>query len=109
MDYLSWVAPAVGAAALLVAFGLANWVGKQPAGNERMREIAGFIQEGSMAFLKREYKTMVFVVIALVIILGFGIDWITAILFVFGALFSVLAGYFGMSVATKGNVRTANA
>ena len=109
MDYLSWVAPAVGAAALLVAFGLVNWVGKQPAGNERMREIAGFIQEGSMAFLKREYRTMVFVVIALVLILGFGIDWVTAILFVFGALFSVLAGYFGMNVATKGNVRTAHA
>ncbi len=109
MDYLSWVAPAVGAAALLVAFGLANWVGKQPAGNERMREIAGFIQEGAMAFLKREYRTMVVVVIALVLILGFGIDWVTAILFVFGALFSVLAGYFGMDVATKGNVRTANA
>ena len=107
MNGLVWIAPVVGIVALCVAYVLASWIGKQSTGNERMTEIAGFIHEGAMAFLKREYRTMVIVVIALFIILGFGINWVTAILYVCGAAFSVLAGFFGMQVATKGNVRTA--
>ncbi len=107
MNGLVWIAPVVGIVALCVAYVLASWIGKQSTGNERMTEIAGFIHEGAMAFLKREYRTMVIVVIALFIILGLGINWVTAILYVCGAAFSVLAGFFGMQVATKGNVRTA--
>ena len=103
------VAPVVGIVALAVALGLAKWIGGVDAGNDRMKEISGYIHEGAMAFLKREYKTMIIVVVALTIILGIAINWTTAILYVFGAAFSVLAGFFGMQVATKGNVRTASA
>lgn len=107
MGNLVWIAPAVGAAALAVAFALAKWIGRQSTGTDRMTEIAGFIHEGAMAFLKREYRTMVVVVVVLTVVLGVGINWTTAVLYVCGALFSVLAGFFGMQVATKGNVRTA--
>ncbi len=109
MNAWYYVAPAVGGIALVVAAVLASWIGKQSTGNERMTELAGFIHEGAMAFLKREYKTMIIVVILLTVVLGFGISWVTAGLYVFGAIFSVLAGFFGMQVATKGNVRTTNA
>ena len=101
------VAPVVGIVALAVALGLAKWIGGVDAGNDRMKEISGYIHEGAMAFLKREYKTMIIVVVVLTVILGIAINWTTAILYVFGAAFSVLAGFFGMQVATKGNVRTA--
>ena len=107
MNGLVWIAPVVGIVALCVAYVLASWIGKQSTGNERMTEIAGFIHEGAMAFLKREYRTMIIVVAVLFVILGIGINWVTAILYVCGAAFSVLAGFFGMQVATKGNVRTA--
>ena len=107
---IGWIAPAAAAIGLIVAFVLASWIGKQEVGNDRMKEISGYIHEGAMAFLKREYKTMIIVIVVLFLAIGFLLkSWITACLYVFGALFSVLAGYFGMSVATKGNVRTANA
>lgn len=106
---INWIAPIVAIIGLFVAFCLASWVGRADAGNEKMKEIAGFIREGAMAFLKREYRTMVIVIIALFLLIGFAINWISAILYVVGAFLSVLAGYFGMNVATKGNVRTANA
>ncbi|MBK5246316.1 MAG: sodium/proton-translocating pyrophosphatase, partial [Peptostreptococcaceae bacterium] len=106
---LAIIAPIVAIIALLFAYGLAAWINKVDEGTERMKEIAGFIREGSMAFLRREYKTMVFVVLALFLLIGFAVGWLTAGLYVIGALFSVLAGFFGMKVATKGNVRTANA
>lgn len=109
MNALAIIAPISGALALIVAWGLASWVGKVDEGTDRMKEIAGYIREGAMAFLKREYKTMIVVILVLFLVLGFGISWITAILYVFGSVFSVLAGFFGMTVATKGNVRTANA
>ena len=109
MGALVWLAPVVGVVALLVALYLAKWISKQSTGNERMTEIAGFIHEGAMAFLKREYKTMVIVVVVLVLLIGFAINWVTAALYLVGALFSVLAGFFGMNVATQGNVRTAAA
>ena len=109
MSGLSFVAPVVGIVALLVAFGLAKWIGSQSTGNERMTEIAGFIHEGAMAFLKREYRTMIIVVVVLTVVLAVFISPVTAVLYVIGACFSVLAGNFGMQVATKGNVRTANA
>ncbi|MDD4583139.1 MAG: sodium-translocating pyrophosphatase, partial [Eubacteriales bacterium] len=109
MNTLAILAPVCAVLALIVAYALSAWINKVDEGTDRMREIAGFIREGSMAFLRREYKTMVIVIVILFLILGFFISWITAILYVIGALFSVLAGYFGMRVATKGNVRTANA
>ncbi len=109
MDKLVYVAPIVGAVALVVALVLTKWITKQSTGNARMTEISGFIHEGAMAFLGREYRTMIIVVVVLAVVLGFGINWVTAALYVFGAAFSVLAGYFGMQVATRGNVRTAAA
>ncbi len=94
---------------LVVAFCLYAWIRKTEEGTDRMKEIAGFIREGAMAFLGREYKYMAIVIVALFLLIGIGISWITAVLYVFGALLSVLAGFFGMKVATLGNVRTANA
>ena len=105
----AWIALICAAVGLVVAFGLASWVGKQEAGNDRMKEISGFIREGAFAFLKKEYKTMAIVIVVLFIIISFCINLTSGILYVIGALLSVLAGFFGMNVATKGNVRTANA
>lgn len=109
MENLLWLAPAAGVLALAFAFFKAAWVSRQDAGNERMQEIADAIHEGSMAFLKREYSVLVFFVAALFALLAWVIDLKTAISFLAGAIASVLAGYIGMSVATKANVRTANA
>ena len=107
---MSYIAPVAAALGLLVAFGLASWIKKEDEGTDRMREIAGYIREGAMAFLTREYRTMIFVVAVLFLALGLGLNsWTTAILYLVGACLSVLAGYFGMNVATRGNVRTANA
>ena len=104
----SWIAPAAAAVGLIVAFLLAGWISRQDEGTDRMKEIAGYIREGAMAFLKREYRTMVIVIVVLFLAIGILLhSWVTAVLYVLGALLSVLAGYFGMSVATKGNVRTA--
>lgn len=108
-DVLIWVAPIVGVVALVIALVLANWIGRQDAGTDRMKEIAGYIHEGAMAFLGKEYRVMLIVVVVLALVLGFAINWTSAVLYVIGALFSVLAGNFGMRVATKGNVRTAAA
>ena len=94
---------------LVVAFCLAAWIGKADEGTDRMKEIAGYIREGAMAFLRREYKTMAIVIAVLFLLIGFCINWTTAVLYICGALLSVLAGFFGMKVATLGNVRTANA
>ena len=101
--------PAVGGIALIVACVLAVWVLKQDAGNEKMREISGYIHSGAMAFLRREYITMFIVIVVLALVISLTIHPITGLLYVAGALFSVLAGYFGMRVATRGNVRTAAA
>ncbi|MCB6994094.1 sodium-translocating pyrophosphatase [bacterium 210820-DFI.6.37] len=109
MDNLSIIAPIAAIIGLIVAFSLASWISKVDEGNDRMKEIAGHIREGAMAFLKREYKVMAIVIIVIFLIIGLCISWVTAVLYVLGALLSVLAGFFGMNVATKGNVRTANA
>ncbi len=105
-NYFAVIAAIIG---LAVAFCLAAWIKKADEGTDRMKEIAGYIREGAMAFLRREYKTMAIVIVVLFLLIGVCINWVTAILYVFGALLSVLAGYFGMKVATLGNVRTANA
>ncbi|WP_461204598.1 sodium-translocating pyrophosphatase [Clostridium sp. DL1XJH146] len=98
-----------GIIALILAFYLSQQIAKEDAGTDRMKEIAGYIHEGAMAFLTREYKYLAIFVVVVAIVLGIAIDPKTAICFVVGALFSVFAGYFGMQVATKANVRTANA
>ena len=103
------IVPAIAVVALCVAFGLSSWIGKVSEGNEKMSEIAGHIRDGAMAFLRREYKTMAVVVVVVTVIVGLAINWVTAALYVVGALLSVLAGFLGMRVATKGNVRTAHA
>lgn len=109
MKELVWLAPAAGVAALLFALILASGIRKQAPGNERMREIAGAIKEGAQAFLRAEYKILVVFVVLLFVVIGFGIgNWITAVCFLVGAVFSTMAGYFGMQVATDANVRTAN-
>ena len=110
MENLMYVVPVVSVLALLFAGYLAVKVAKQEEGTEQMKEIASAISEGARAFLTAEYKILIVFVIVLFLLIGFGIgNWVTAICFVVGALFSTLAGYFGMNVATKANVRTANA
>ena len=107
IDVLKILIPIAAIIGLLVAVGLTSWISKAKEGTDRMKEISGFIREGAMAFLKREYRTMIIVIVILFLAIGFGVSWTTAILYVIGALLSVLAGFFGMRVATKGNVRTA--
>ena len=109
MDNLSIIAPIAAVIGLIVAFGLSSWISKVAEGNDRMKEISGYIREGAMAFLRREYKVMIIVIIILFILIAVCIKPLTGVLYVVGALLSVLAGFFGMNVATKGNVRTANA
>ena len=110
MEMFLNIVPVLGIAALLFAALLAARVSRQNAGTDKMKEIAAAIGEGAQAFLTAEYKILIFFVIVLFVLIGFGIgNWVTAICFVVGALFSTLAGYFGMTVATKANVRTANA
>lgn len=108
---LLFLAPAIGVVALLVALIFAKRVTAVDAGTDRMKEIAGYIHEGAMAFLKREYKMIAIFVAVLFIILTVtpGLGFTTAVCFLVGAIFSILAGFFGMQVATKANVRTANA
>ena len=109
MSAMMWCGIGAGVLALIYAAILAALVSKQDDGNERMKEIAKAIAEGARAFLFSEYKILVIFVIVLGLIIGIFIGWVTAICFLVGACFSVLAGFFGMSVATKANVRTAAA
>ena len=110
MESLKFLAPALAVVALLFAFYKIAFVSKQDAGTERMKEIAAAINDGAKAFLFAEYKILAIFVVVLFIAIGLGLgSWITALCFLFGALFSILAGYIGMNVATKANVRTANA
>ena len=110
MERLIYFAPVLGICALLFAFYLTKKVGKQDAGTDRMKEIAAFIHEGARAFLTAEYKILVVFVAVLFVVIGIGIgNWVTAVCFLVGALFSTAAGYIGMNVATKANVRTAAA
>ena len=99
----------VGLIALAVALMLSSAIGKAPAGTARMQEIAGYIHEGAMAFLFREYKALSAFVIVVGIVISMFLSPLTAVCFVAGAVFSVCAGYIGMTVATKANVRTAAA
>lgn len=106
MAYFSLV---MAVCALVFAFAMASYVTKQPEGTNRMAELAAAIHGGARAFLFAEYRVLIVFIIVLFICIGFGISILTAVSFVGGACCSVLAGYIGMNVATKANVRTANA
>ena len=110
-NYLILV-PIIGILGLLMAFWLYSYVGKQDSGNDKMREICAAISEGAHAFLFAEYKVLIIFVLVVFIIIGIATgqnSWLTAICFLIGSLFSTLAGYLGMSAATKANARTAAA
>lgn len=118
MEHLLYLAPLLGIAALIFAFILAQRVEKAEPGNERLQELGKAIHEGAMAFLNREYRSLIFFVIVVAVVLVFAIgaaqqDYIsgfyTAVSFLVGAVFSGLAGNIGMRIATKANTRTAHA
>ncbi len=114
-NLLFYAVPAMGVVGLLYTLVKFQWVSKQDAGNARMKEISTYIAEGAMAFLKAEWKILGYFVAIVALLLGFmaqsnsGSHWSIAIAFIIGAVFSATAGYIGMKVATKANVRTAEA
>ena len=106
MKALALVAVCAAVIGLVVALILASWIKKSDQGTDRMKEISGFIREGAFAFLKREYKIMAIVIIVLALLIGIGLQSVTtAILYIFGAILSVLAGFFGMNVRTGNRCR----
>ena len=109
MEWIVWLAPAFALIALLFAAYKAVYVSKAPAGNARMQEIASAIAEGANAFLMSEYRILAIFIVVLFALIALFIDLGTAVCFLLGALFSIGAGFFGMKVATRANVRTANA
>ena len=109
MENIIWVVLLCAVLALLFAAWKTSVVSKADAGTERMKEIAGNISDGARAFLFAEYKILVIFVAVLFVLIGLFITWLTAVCFLIGAVFSVCAGYVGMNVATKANVRTAAA
>ncbi|MFN5135924.1 MAG: sodium/proton-translocating pyrophosphatase, partial [Chitinophagaceae bacterium] len=115
MENLIYLVPAMAVIGLLYTFVKFNWVSKQEAGNERMQEISNHIAEGAMAFLKAEWKILGYFVVIVAILLGVmamanpNSHWSIAVAFIIGAVFSATAGYIGMRIATKSNVRTAHA
>lgn len=106
---LVYVSLVVGLVALILIFFIAKSIIKKSPGNEVMQEIANSIESGAMAFLKREYVYLSVFIVVLFIIIAVFLDIKTAIAFFVGAVFSILAGYIGMRVAVKSNVRTAEA
>jgi K(+)-stimulated pyrophosphate-energized sodium pump len=114
-ENLLLLVPVFGIIALVYTYLKSQWVSKQDAGNEKMMEISNAIAEGAMAFLKAEWKILGYFVVIVAILLGImaqsnaNSHWLIAIAFVIGAVFSAFAGFIGMRIATKANVRTAQA
>lgn len=115
MENIIWLIPILGVVGLIVMALKSAWVSRQDAGDEKMQELAGYIAQGAMAFLKAEWKVLSYFVVIVAILLAFSGTLVEtshpviAVSFVIGAVFSALAGYFGMRIATKANVRTAQA
>ncbi len=114
--HLIYLCPAVAILALIYAYMKASWVKAQDEGTDRMKMIGGWIADGAMAFLAREYRVLAIFVVAVAVLLGVSnqmvggdTNWIIAVSFVLGAFCSALAGYFGMKTATAANIRTASA
>lgn len=114
-DWLMYAVPALGLVGILIMLAKSSWVSKQSSGDAKMSELAGHIADGAMSFLKAEWKIMSYFVVIAAILLGFSGNMvehshpIIAVAFVIGAVFSALAGYVGMRIATKANVRTTEA
>lgn len=115
MDKLFYLVPVLGLVGLIYTYAKFKWVVKQDAGSDRMKEISSYIAEGAMAFLKSEWKILGYFVAIVAVLLGIMAQanphshWSIAIAFVAGAVFSAVAGYIGMRIATQSNVRTAQA
>src|SRR5678809_689920 len=115
MDKLIYLVPAMAVLGLLYMFIKFNWVSKQEAGTDRMKEISTYIAQGAMAFLRAEWKILAYFAVIVALLLGFmgsrseTSHWSIAVAFLIGAFFSALAGFIGMKAATKANVRTTHA
>ncbi len=115
MEKLFYLVPAMGLIGLIYTIIKFNWVSRQDAGSDRMKEISTYIAEGAMAFLRAEWKILSYFVVIVALLLAFmsqsnpNSHWSISLAFIFGAFSSALAGYIGMKVATKANVRTAQA
>jgi K(+)-stimulated pyrophosphate-energized sodium pump len=109
MQGLTVLAPFVGILSLIIAWLIFGYVKKQPNGSPLMQELEEQIHKGAMTFLKREYTILIFFIAVVFVLLGVGVAWKTALAFVTGALCSMLAGFSGMTAATRGNSRTAEA
>src|SRR5215217_6872118 len=115
MNSYVYLVPAMGVIGLLYTLFKFNWVSRQDAGTEHMKQISNYIAEGAMAFLRAEWRILTYFVIIVALLLGYmgysntESHWSIAVAFIIGAFFSALAGYIGMRAATKANVRTAHA
>jgi K(+)-stimulated pyrophosphate-energized sodium pump len=106
---VTWIPIVAGLLAVAAGLYLMTWVLQRPSGSPEMRAISGAVQEGSMAYLNRQYRTIALVAVILFLIIGLTIHWLDAVFFLVGAALSAAAGYTGMNVAVRANVRTAEA